>query len=238
MELSGLQVRVVGALAEKERTVPDGYPLTLNSLVSACNQSSNRWPVMQVTASDVRMALEQLKAAGFARFVHPARGERSTKYRQVLDERLDLDAAAMAALTVLMVRGPQTAGEIRTRADRLHPFGSVDAVLESLGRLAEREEPLVELLERRPGERDQRWTHLLAGDPGSEAMGPAPGQPAPEQADGTPAGPKAASKRVEPAVVEELTARVARLEAQVARLHELLGEDPEPPRPTDPDLDR
>jgi uncharacterized protein YceH (UPF0502 family) len=164
VELTELGERVLGSLAEKERTVPDAYPLTLNALVSACNQTSNRWPVMKTTAVEVRVTLDQLKADGLVRFVHPARGERSTRFRQVLDERLALDSGALAVLAVLLVRGPQTAGELRGRTERLHAFESVEEVLAVLQRLSERPESLVRLLERRPGERDPRWMQLLGGD--------------------------------------------------------------------------
>jgi uncharacterized protein len=173
-ELTELGERVVGALAEKERTVPDSYPLTLNALVNACNQSSNRWPVMRARAVEIQATLDQLKAAGLVRFVHPARGERTTRFRQVLDERLDLREEDTAVLAVLMLRGPQTAGELRGRSERLFAFESIEQVTTTLQRLGQRPEPLVRLLERGAGERDARWIHLLGGD-----RGPAPRPPDP-----------------------------------------------------------
>jgi uncharacterized protein YceH (UPF0502 family) len=153
-----VEARVVGCLVEKQRTVPDTYPLTLNALVSACNQTSNRDPILHLADGDVVRAIDSLKARGMARIVHPATGSRVTKYRHVLDEALGLDDGPLSVVTVLLLRGPQTVAELRTRTERLHPFADLDAVeaaLESLGELVER-------LDRRPGEREPRWTLLLA----------------------------------------------------------------------------
>jgi uncharacterized protein YceH (UPF0502 family) len=163
IELDLVGVRVVGCLLEKERTVPDSYPMTLNSLVTACNQSTNRWPVVSYDAATVQHNLDGLKDAGLVRFVHPSHGERTTKFRQVIDERLALLPTEAAVLCVLFVRGPQTVAEIRTRTERLHAFDSVDEVEAALQLLADREEPLARRL-------DRRWTHTFEqGDPGSVA---------------------------------------------------------------------
>ncbi|MCU1376241.1 MAG: hypothetical protein JWO68_3527 [Actinomycetia bacterium] len=156
--LTPVEARVVGCLVEKQRTVPDTYPLTLNALVSACNQTSNRDPILHLADGDVVRAIDSLKARGMARIVHPATGSRVTKYRHVLDEALGLDDGPLSVVTVLLLRGPQTVAELRTRTERLHAFADLDAVeaaLESLGELVER-------LDRRPGEREPRWTLLLA----------------------------------------------------------------------------
>jgi uncharacterized protein YceH (UPF0502 family) len=216
MELTAEAVRVLGCLVEKERTVPDIYPLTLNSLVSACNQSSNRWPIVHYDAGTVQRTLDDLKTDGFVRFVHPSHGERTTKFRQVVDERLSVSGEELTVLAVLFLRGPQTSGELRSRSERMHAFGSVGEVESVLRALSSREEPLVQLLERRPGEREARWTHLLA--PTTELARQSRSE---RVADG-PAIPDARRTALED--------RVVILEAQVERLYKLLGEEPpEPP---------
>jgi uncharacterized protein len=180
--LSPEEGRVVGCLAEKQATVPDTYPMTLNGLRGACNQSSNRDPVVAYDDGQVLRSLDSLKGKGMVRFVHAAHGARTTKYRQVLDEALGLDAAALAALSVLLLRGPQTAAEVRARAERQHPFGSVDEVEALLAELAGRARPLVRLLAREPGRREARWVQLLTGEP--DLAGHGSGAPAPSPAHG------------------------------------------------------
>jgi uncharacterized protein YceH (UPF0502 family) len=214
MELTAEAVRVLGCLIEKARTVPDTYPLTLNSLVSACNQSSNRWPVTDYDAGTVQRTLDDLKVEGWVRFVHPSHGERTTKFRHIVDERLSLGEDELAVVAVLGLRGPQTVGELRTRCERLHAFASLDEVAAVLERLAARDEPLVVALARRPGEREGRWAHLLSGSVEDSA---AYESARPE---------RAASASSSSGAVDALTARVEALEAQVARLYELLGEAP------------
>jgi uncharacterized protein len=178
--LSAEEGRVVGCLVEKQATVPDTYPMTLNGLRGACNQSSNRDPVVSYDDGLVLRALDSLKGKGMVRFVHAAHGARTTKYRQVLDEALGLDAAALAVLSVLLLRGPQTAAEVRARAERQHAFGSVDEVEAQLSELARRERPLVRLLAREPGRREARWVQLLTGEPdlaAHRAATPGPSHP-------------------------------------------------------------
>jgi uncharacterized protein YceH (UPF0502 family) len=167
IELDLEEVRVLGCLLEKERTVPDSYPMTLNSLVTACNQSSNRWPVVSYDAGTVQRTVDGLKDAGLVRFVHPSHGERTTKFRQVIDERLALLPTEAAVLCVLFVRGPQTVAEIRTRTERLHAFDSAEEVEAALEGLATREQPLAERL-------DRRWTHTFAQAEAPAAAGAAP----------------------------------------------------------------
>lgn len=159
------ELRVLGSLVEKEATVPDTYPMTLKGLRAACNQSSNRDPVLELDEVSVQRALDALKARRLVRFVHPASGERATKFRHVLDEALDLDGAALALMAVLVLRGPQTPGELRTRTERLHAFASLDEVESTLDELARRPDPLAVELPRRPGDRQARWSHLLGGGP-------------------------------------------------------------------------
>ena len=169
IELSAEEARVVGCLIEKQATVPDTYPMTLNGLLGACNQSSNRNPVVAYDDGTVLRALDSLKGKGFVRFVHAAHGARTTKYRQVLDEALGLDPGELAALSVLLLRGPQTAAEVRARSERQHRFDSVGELEEILAELGRREPPLVRLLEREPGRREARWVQLLTWEPAGTA---------------------------------------------------------------------
>jgi uncharacterized protein YceH (UPF0502 family) len=189
-----VEIRVLGCLIEKQRTTPDQYPLSLNSLRLACNQSTSRDPVLSLEEPEIRVALERLSRRGWVRLASGP-GSRAAKYRHLVDDALSLDDAEISALAVLMLRGPQTAAEIRQRSERLHVFeaGEVEEVLE---RLAERE--LVQRADRRPGEKGERYHHLL-GDS--------------EQAEAEPA-PRPAS--------DSLEERVARLEEEVARLRVLV----------------
>ncbi len=164
-ELDPIEIRVLGCLLEKERTTPDAYPLTLNALTSACNQKSNREPVMQLTASEVDSVLARLRTEVF---VWPEDGARTQKWSHTLDRKWGLSPAAMALMTVLMLRGPQTPGELRARTERMHPFGSSADVENTLVGLAEGDEPLVVHLARQPGQKEARWTHLVGGEPDIE----------------------------------------------------------------------
>lgn len=161
LELTATEARVVGSLAEKQLTTPQYYPLTHNALVNACNQSNNRDPVVAYDAATVEDALAGLRAKGMARVIHAGGGSRTTKYRHVLDEALGLDGRELALLTVLLLRGPQTVNELRTRTERLADFADTDAVEHDLHRLAARDEPLVVHLARRAGQKDTRWATLL-----------------------------------------------------------------------------
>jgi uncharacterized protein len=153
---------VLGCLIEKQRTTPDAYPLSVNALRAAANQSTNRDPVLDLDEATVKEAAQSLGKRGWARFTS-GQGSRAAKYRQTFDEALGLGRDEMALLGVLMLRGPQTAGELKGRADRLHSFESLAQVQETLDRLAERE--LVAALDRVPGQKERRFRHLLgAGD--------------------------------------------------------------------------
>ena len=163
------ELRVLGCLIEKQRTTPDVYPLSVNSLRLACNQSTSRDPVVEYEESTVRDALQRLSSRGWARLAS-GRTSRSVKYRHLFDEALGLSGAELSLLAVLMLRGPQTVSELRSRTERLHRFESTAAVEETLNALAERE--LVVRLERRPGQKEERWSHLLGGE-GAEPS-PAP----------------------------------------------------------------
>jgi hypothetical protein len=161
LELDPIEQRVLGSLLEKERTVPDTYPMTLNGLRTACNQTSGRDPILSLDEHEVRAALDRLRPAGLTRVLHPSHGARMPKYRQVLDEVLTLRDGERAILTLLLLRGTQTPGELRSRSDRLHPFGDLEEVDAALRSLANRDEPLVQEQDRRPGQKERRWTHLL-----------------------------------------------------------------------------
>jgi uncharacterized protein len=189
VDLIAEEVRVLGALVEKQRTTPDQYPLSLNALRLACNQSTNRDPVVEFDEPTIRQALERLARRRWVRLASGA-GSRATKYRHLLDEALGLGAPEISVLTVLMLRGPQTPGELRARTERLHRFNGSDELREAIERLAERE--LVASLGRGPGQKEERYTHLLAGDGEQDAAPPA-GEPTLEE-------------------------RVARLEAEVESL--------------------
>ena len=159
--LSPVELRVLGCLLEKQRTTPDQYPLSLNSLRLACNQSSNREPVMSLDEDEVRRAVHSLSSAGWVRLASGA-GSRAAKYRQLFDESLDLLPSESSLLAMLFLRGPQTVNELRTRTARAHAFADNAQVAETLARLAETE--LVRELPRETGQRETRWTHLLAAE--------------------------------------------------------------------------
>jgi uncharacterized protein YceH (UPF0502 family) len=163
LTLDLIECRVVGALAEKALATPDYYPMTLNSLVAACNQKTGREPVMELDDDQVARALDHLMRLGLAGTSEGA-GSRVTKYRHLLDHHFGLDEAGTAALAVLLLRGPQTVGEVRGRTGRLHEFETLDAAEATLRSLAERDEPLVTELPVQPGRKEARWVHLLAGE--------------------------------------------------------------------------
>jgi uncharacterized protein len=165
--LDSVQIRVLGCLLEKQQTTPDAYPLTLNSLRLACNQSTSRDPVVDYDEATVRDAAQRLGQRGWARLAS-YHGSRSTKYRQLFDEALGLSSDERALLCVLMLRGPQTLGELKQRSEKLHGFADLRAVEETLDRLSARK--LGCWLERRPGQKEARYTHLLAEEgPGAAA---------------------------------------------------------------------
>lgn len=178
MELTAEEGRVLGALVEKELTTPQGYPLTDNALVAACNQTTSRDPVVAYDVATVRVAVRSLREQGLLRTVHRT-GERSDKHRHELPAALDLSLEQVAVLAVLLLRGPQTAAEVRARTERMHGFGSVEEVERVLAELAARSEPLATRLERQPGRKEARWAQLLAaGGTGGTAAAAPPAAPA------------------------------------------------------------
>src|ERR1700729_410879 len=160
--LSTAQARVLGALVEKEITTPEYYPLSLNALINACNQRSNREPVMNLDEEEVRLALRRLEDQGLAGRARGADG-RVTKYEHWLGEAFNFTRAESALICVLLLRGPQTPGELRSRTDRLHRFDEIAEVLAGLQKLMEREPALVAVLPRQPGTKESRYAHLLSG---------------------------------------------------------------------------
>ena len=223
MELTPEQGRVLGALVEKELTTPQGYPLTDNALVAACNQTTSRDPVVAYDVATVRVAVRSLREQGLLRTVHRT-GERSDKHRHELPAALDLSREQVAVLAVLLLRGPQTAAEVRARTERMHAFGSLEEVERVLGELSVRSEPLATRLERQPGRKEARWAQLLAagGTAGHVVTGPAAG------ADSAPVAPP---EDVTDALLRSLGSALRRrdLEAAVgcfARDAVLLGSGP------------
>jgi uncharacterized protein YceH (UPF0502 family) len=161
--LTDTEVRVLGALIEKEITTPDYYPLSLNALVAACNQSSNRHPVVHFDESTVVQALDTLREKKLIHLVDRSES-RVTKYRHVLYEAMNLGRPTIAVLCVLMLRGPQTVGEIRTRTNRLYDFSSLDEVEITLNSMMSAGPPLVARLARQTGQKEVRYAHLLSGE--------------------------------------------------------------------------
>jgi uncharacterized protein YceH (UPF0502 family) len=168
--LTDIEVRLLGSLAEKEATTPDNYPLSLNALTSACNQLSNRDPVMSLSEDAVKWAVNNLRQQSLVRAIQPS-DARVMKFRHLLTEKLNLDQPALAVLCVLMLRGPQTLGEVRTRTNRLADFQSLSDVEAAVSGLVARE--LVVELPRRPGQKEVRFAHLLSGVPSEPATTPA-----------------------------------------------------------------
>ena len=171
--LTEVETRVLGSLVEKELTTPDYYPLSLNALVNACNQKSNRDPTMNLNEDAVSQALRSLEKEGLA---GPADGmdNRVTKFEHRLQEAFNFDRREIAILCELLLRGPQTPGELRSRAERMHPFDDLGQVQSTLQRLAQREPPLVKMLPRQPGTKEARYAHLLSGDVQVQASAAAP----------------------------------------------------------------
>jgi len=206
VDADAAEIRVLGSLVEKQRTTPDQYPLSLNGLRLACNQATNRDPVAHYDEAEIRTALDRLSRRGWVRLASGP-GSRVAKYRHLLDETLGRVPSQIALLAVLMLRGPQTPGELKQRVERLYPYGSTEDVENALEALADAE--LVEKLPRRPGQSQDRWRQLLGG-----------GEETPEAPEPT------LSSNVERVYQTQspLEERVARLEQQVAELQRALEE--------------
>lgn len=211
-KLDAAEIRVLGSLLEKEQTNPETVPMTVNAVILACNQKTNREPVMQLTEGQVVDALDRMRAEVL---VWRTEGARTERWQQSVVRRWGLDKAGKALMTLLLLRGPQTPGELRTRSERLHPFASLEEVETALQELARMDEPLVMELPRRTGQKETRWTHLV-GDPAA--------QPEPEEIEepqtaepGAPPRPALGSR------VERLEEIVAQLTADLEELKKQLG---------------
>ena len=172
MDLSAAEIRVLGSLVEKQLTTPQQYPLTLNALTLACSQSSNRDPVVEYDERSTEAAVTSVKTHGLVRFVHPSHGRSALRYSHTLDEALGLDTRPLALLAVLMLRGPQTLGELRTRTERMVQFADLHEVQAELDALAARDDPLVRRLARGPGQKEDRYGQLLGGSTGETQSEP------------------------------------------------------------------
>jgi len=207
VEPTAAELRVLGCLIEKQRATPESYPLSVNALRLACNQATNRDPVVDYDEDTVREALGRLRQRRWARLASGS-GSRAPKYRHLLEEALSLDAPGISLLAVLMLRGPQTPGQLKQRTERLHSFAGLAELEATLERLVDRE--LVERLERRPGQKEMRYVQLLGG-------GAEPSERAPAVAAATPFAEEPA------AAAEDLSARLDRLEGEVGSLREELA---------------
>jgi uncharacterized protein len=197
VEADAVEIRVLGCLIEKQRTTPDQYPLSLNALRLACNQTTNRDPVVEYDERTIKAALDRMSHRGWTRFASGA-SSRALKYRHLLDEALSLSGAELSVLGVLMLRGGQTLGELKQRTERMHRFESLAEVAKTIDGLSERE--LVARLERRPGQKEERYAQLLGGETEEHGSGPSGQGPAVDDRLG------------------EFEARLARLEAAFAEL--------------------
>lgn len=219
MQVDFVEGRILGSLIEKQLTTPQQYPLSLNALVLACNQTSNRDPVTSLDEASVEAALATLKEKGLVRYVLPSHGRSVVRYRQVLDERLGLDERQMALLGVLLLRGPQTVGELRGRTERMASFESIEDIERDLEGLTRGDEPFVARLDRRPGQKEQRWTNLLGDE--SPLTAPAPSVPSTGGFD----GPRSDVSRDHDLrkEVESLREELELLRAEVREVREALG---------------
>lgn len=227
VHLGDVEIRVLGSLLEKQRTTPEAYPLSLNALRLACNQATNRDPVVDYDESAIRDALHRLGRRRLTRLTS-TQGSRAAKFRHLLDETLELAPAEQALLAILALRGPQTPGELRQRSERMHRFADSEALLASLGVLIERR--LAQRLPRRPGQKEERFGHLLGEpDPAVHGTPKDAGEPQPadplggsgDRADPTPVA--AASASTEAERLDRLERRVGELAAELAALRDASG---------------
>lgn len=209
VKLTAAEARALGALVEKEITTPDYYPLTMNALINACNQRSNRDPVMDLDEDDVRQALHGLEAKQLAGRSRAADG-RVTKYEHWLGEAFNFSRAETALICVLLLRGPQTPGELRGRTERMHEFAEISDVMAGLQKLMERSPSLAAVLPRQPGTKESRYAHLLSG-PVESIQIPSTAQPSAQSAEMT---PEHAER------IAQLESTVADLQREVAALRE------------------
>ena len=207
--INEVEARVLGSLVEKQLTTPEYYPLTLNALMAACNQKSNRDPVVSYDETTLMRAIDSLRDKNLV-YLYYGSGSRTVKYKHMLPSVYDLDDAGVAIIAVLLLRGPQTIGELRERTGRLHEFSGLNDVQEALDELARRDEPLVLKLERQPGQKDSRYAHLLSGEVVQQVVITAD-------------SPRASSDS-SPDRIEKLESEVEKLREEVASLRETFNE--------------
>lgn len=207
-KLDPVEIRVLGVLLEKEQTTPEACPLSVNAVIAGCNQKTNRDPVMQLTEDQVVSALDRLRQEVLVWRTESARAER---WQQSVVRRWGLERAGKALMTLLLLRGPQTPGELRSRSDRMFEFASVQDVEEALRRMAEIDEPLVQEMPRRPGQKETRWTHLVGDIPEAppEAREARPALAEPDLAAAAPSRTALSSLNARLEKVEELVAKLA-----------------------------
>jgi len=199
--LTPIEVRVLASLVEKQLTTPEYYPLTLNALTAACNQKSNRDPVMSLGETEIQTAIDSLRDQSLV-YLYYGTGTRTVKYKHMVPGVYEIDEAGVAVMAVLMLRGPQTIGEIRERTGRMHEFGDLNEVQEILDELARRDEPLLIRLERQPGQKEARYAHLLSGEVDISNL-PSPGE-------------KRSAASADPLRIEALETEIAALRSDLA----------------------
>lgn len=204
-ELSPVETRILGCLLEKERLTPENYPLSLNALTAAANQSTNRDPVSSYDERTIDAGITELRQQKLATMIHAA-GSRVPKYRHNLPDHYELSPREVALLCVLMLRGPQTPGELRTRTERMAAFPSLEEVESTLNNLARGDEPLVRLLPQQPGQKERRYVQLLSGEPTAEVLNPV--------AQSGDVGPSRSAK------IEALESELAAVRAELRELRE------------------
>lgn len=202
--LTDVEARVVGSLVEKQLTTPEYYPLTLNALTAACNQKSNRDPVVAYDDKTIMSAIDTLRDKNLV-YLYYGSSSRTVKYKHMLPSVFDLDAAGVAIIAVLLLRGPQTIGEIRERTGRLHEFAGLGEVQETLDELTRRDEPLIVKLERQPGQKEARYAHLLSGEVSQQVIAASP-------------------QRTSASVSSDANGRIEKLESEVETLRTELAE--------------
>ncbi len=208
-KLTANEVRVLASLVEKQLTTPEYYPLTLNALTAACNQKSNRDPVMSLGDTEIQTAIDSLRDQSLV-YLYYGTGTRTVKYKHMVPGVFELEPAGVAVMAVLMLRGPQTIGEIRERSGRMHEFGDLNEVQETLDDLSRRDEPLLVRLERQPGQKEARYAHLLSGEIDVSSL-PNPGE-------------KRSSGSADGSRVEALETEVAALKNELAEFRATFDE--------------
>ncbi|MBX3245525.1 MAG: YceH family protein [Acidobacteria bacterium] len=212
VNINETEARILGSLVEKQLTTPEYYPLTLNALTAACNQKSNRDPVMSLGETEILSAIDSLRDKNLV-YLYYGSSSRTVKYKHMLPNVFEIDAPAVALMTLLLLRGPQTAGEMRGRADRLYEFSGIGEVQESLDELARRDDPLIVKLERQPGQKEARYAHLLSGPVDAAAVSA-----------NLESSRSSSSSNASAGRIEELEEKVEKLSVEMAELRSMFEE--------------